>query len=157
MITEYELYADERKEKHCTAKYLTIAGIICTDRGRQRHAWRAHLTLKKAILSSWPTSCWVVPPAPYLSIRHNQPRELSFSITLRDVGLRCWSQRKDCRNCQSNRGSQQNSSPMEGRFQTEGAMRQIRRTWHASTPQIFRAKFERTGRLRGRSSSRDRS
>jgi hypothetical protein len=36
MITEYELYADERKEKHCTAKYLTIAGIICTDRGRQR-------------------------------------------------------------------------------------------------------------------------
>jgi len=36
MIIEYELYADERKERHCTAKYLTIAGIICTDHGRRR-------------------------------------------------------------------------------------------------------------------------
>jgi hypothetical protein len=36
MITEYELYTDERKEKQRAAQYLTIAGIICTDRGRQR-------------------------------------------------------------------------------------------------------------------------
>jgi hypothetical protein len=35
MITEYELYGDERKEKRGT-RYLTLAGIICTSFGRDR-------------------------------------------------------------------------------------------------------------------------
>jgi hypothetical protein len=35
MITEYELYGDERKEKRGT-RYLTLGGIICTSVGRER-------------------------------------------------------------------------------------------------------------------------
>jgi hypothetical protein len=36
MITEYELYSDERKEKRNETRYLTIGGLICTDKGRDR-------------------------------------------------------------------------------------------------------------------------
>ena len=36
MITEYELYSDERIEKHNGKSYLTIGGLICTDKGRDR-------------------------------------------------------------------------------------------------------------------------
>ena len=36
MITEYELYSDERKEKHNGNSYLTIGGLVCTDKGRDR-------------------------------------------------------------------------------------------------------------------------
>src|SRR5437016_4356418 len=36
MITEYELYSDERKEKHNGNSYPTIGGLVCTDKGRDR-------------------------------------------------------------------------------------------------------------------------
>jgi hypothetical protein len=36
MITEYELYSDERKETHNGNSYLTIGGLVCTDKGRDR-------------------------------------------------------------------------------------------------------------------------
>jgi hypothetical protein len=36
MITEYELYSDERKEKQHGATYLSIGGLVCTDRGSKR-------------------------------------------------------------------------------------------------------------------------
>jgi Protein of unknown function (DUF3800) len=36
MITEYELYCDERHEKRRGSRYLTIAGIICTGSGCDR-------------------------------------------------------------------------------------------------------------------------
>ena len=36
MITEYELYSDERKTRIPGVRYLLLGGVICTDRGRQR-------------------------------------------------------------------------------------------------------------------------
>jgi hypothetical protein len=36
MITEYELYSDERKERAAGADFLTIGGVICTNRGQER-------------------------------------------------------------------------------------------------------------------------
>ena len=36
MITEYELYSDERKMSIPGVRYLFLGGVICTDRGRQR-------------------------------------------------------------------------------------------------------------------------
>jgi hypothetical protein len=36
MITKYELYSDERFQKHQSTRYLLIGGIICTDRRRAR-------------------------------------------------------------------------------------------------------------------------
>jgi hypothetical protein len=34
--TEYELYSDERKENHNGNSYLTIGGLVCTDKGTDR-------------------------------------------------------------------------------------------------------------------------
>lgn len=36
MITEYELYSDEREIRIHGVQYLFLGGVICTDRGRQR-------------------------------------------------------------------------------------------------------------------------
>ncbi|GIW91503.1 MAG: hypothetical protein KatS3mg109_1935 [Pirellulaceae bacterium] len=36
MITEYELYSDERYQRHKNSRYLFIGGIICTNKGRER-------------------------------------------------------------------------------------------------------------------------
>jgi hypothetical protein len=36
VITEYELYADERMERIGGVDYLTLGGVICTDAGRDR-------------------------------------------------------------------------------------------------------------------------
>jgi hypothetical protein len=45
MITEYELYSDERKD---TPKgYLILGGIVCTDRGRERLLVRLSETRKR--------------------------------------------------------------------------------------------------------------
>ncbi len=35
MITEYELYADERRPSR-TGRWLWLGGVVCTDRGRAR-------------------------------------------------------------------------------------------------------------------------
>jgi hypothetical protein len=49
MITEYELYSDERKEKHNGNSYLTVGGLVCTDKGRDRLL--AKLTLLRDAIS----------------------------------------------------------------------------------------------------------
>jgi hypothetical protein len=36
VITEYELYSDERRQSAPGADYLTLGGLICTDAGRLR-------------------------------------------------------------------------------------------------------------------------
>jgi hypothetical protein len=36
MITEYELYSDERTDRMVGTEYLTIGGVICTAKGRDR-------------------------------------------------------------------------------------------------------------------------
>lgn len=36
VITEYELYSDERETTLADVRYLFLGGVICTDRGRQR-------------------------------------------------------------------------------------------------------------------------
>ena len=36
MITEYELYSDEREVRHEGSRYLFVGGVICTDNGRVR-------------------------------------------------------------------------------------------------------------------------
>jgi hypothetical protein len=36
MITEYELYSDERTDRTVGTEYLTIGGVICTEKGRDR-------------------------------------------------------------------------------------------------------------------------
>jgi len=36
MITEYELYSDERKHKNANGNHLLLGGVICTDKGRMR-------------------------------------------------------------------------------------------------------------------------
>ena len=36
MITEYELYSDERYQNHENIRYLLLGGIICTNKGRDR-------------------------------------------------------------------------------------------------------------------------
>jgi hypothetical protein len=36
MITKYELYSDERMEAQGGSRYLSIGGVICTYRGRER-------------------------------------------------------------------------------------------------------------------------
>ncbi len=40
MITEYELYSDERYQKHQNNNYLLLGGIICTNKGRERLHYR---------------------------------------------------------------------------------------------------------------------
>ena len=36
MITEYELYSDEREHRNASGKHLLLGGIVCTDNGRKR-------------------------------------------------------------------------------------------------------------------------
>lgn len=36
MVTEYELYSDERYVRHAEHRYLFLGGLICTDSGRDR-------------------------------------------------------------------------------------------------------------------------
>ena len=36
MITEYELYSDEREHKNANGKHLLLGGVVCTDNGRVR-------------------------------------------------------------------------------------------------------------------------
>jgi hypothetical protein len=36
VITEYELYSDERGVRHDGHRYLFLGGLICTDSGRDR-------------------------------------------------------------------------------------------------------------------------
>lgn len=36
MITEYELYSDERRHKSKTEEYLVLGGVVCTDKGSKR-------------------------------------------------------------------------------------------------------------------------
>ncbi len=36
MITEYELYSDEREHKNADGKHLVLGGVVCTDKGRER-------------------------------------------------------------------------------------------------------------------------
>ena len=36
MITEYELYSDEREHGNADGKHLLLGGVICTDNGRKR-------------------------------------------------------------------------------------------------------------------------
>ncbi|MHB1954586.1 MAG: hypothetical protein ACYCOU_12640 [Sulfobacillus sp.] len=36
MITEYELYSDERIHKNVGQKYLLLGGVVCTDKGHER-------------------------------------------------------------------------------------------------------------------------
>ncbi|MCA9470072.1 MAG: hypothetical protein KC643_32130 [Nitrospira sp.] len=36
MITEYELYSDEREHKNAGGKHLVLGGVVCTDKGCER-------------------------------------------------------------------------------------------------------------------------
>lgn len=36
MITEYELYSDEREHRNAEGKHLLLGGVVCTDKGRVR-------------------------------------------------------------------------------------------------------------------------
>lgn len=36
MITEYELYSDERVHRNASGKHLLLGGVVCTDNGRKR-------------------------------------------------------------------------------------------------------------------------
>ena len=36
MVTEYELYSDEREHRNASGKHLVLGGVICTDNGRKR-------------------------------------------------------------------------------------------------------------------------
>jgi hypothetical protein len=36
MVTEYHLYSDERVHKSCKSRFLSLGGVICTDRGADR-------------------------------------------------------------------------------------------------------------------------
>ena len=47
MITEYELYSDEREASIPGVRYLFLGGVICTDRGRQRLLADLHAVREK--------------------------------------------------------------------------------------------------------------
>jgi hypothetical protein len=51
MITEYELYSDERIETRMGSRFLSIGGIICTDSGQKRLLGRLQQVRRSYALS----------------------------------------------------------------------------------------------------------